>query len=262
MLAFVAAGLVVSALHTAHEAGWLTVGQQSTVDLSAFVRPGSVQAALLTGMLGVQPHPVLIEVIGWLVYLVPVGLYVAVAAAAAGCRNGAASRVIAVLGGAFAVCSQRSSSPLLVPNRPASDPTTRSADGRQRPGRFDQSDRGAVIAATVVQSGPVSAAVPSIGAGQPRSRRPRQGPSSTGGLATDVYVVTLTTPDRRRARPTMTFAELAQRNGGRLPLGVRAGVGSRRSRRCRPQYSDVGTFLVDAARPDASSTCSGSRRRP
>src|ERR1700753_2218260 len=59
VLTFVAAGLVVSALHTAHEAGWLMFGQQSTVDLSALVSPGSVQAALLTGMLGIQPHPVL-----------------------------------------------------------------------------------------------------------------------------------------------------------------------------------------------------------
>ena len=48
-----------------------------TVDLSRFVQPGSVQASLLTGMLGVQSHPVTIEVIGWLLYLVPVGCYVA-----------------------------------------------------------------------------------------------------------------------------------------------------------------------------------------
>jgi iron uptake system component EfeO len=41
------------------------------------VRPGTVQASLLTGMLGVQSHPVLIEVVGWLVFLIPVGWYVA-----------------------------------------------------------------------------------------------------------------------------------------------------------------------------------------
>ena len=38
VLVLVAAGLVVNALHTAHEAGWLNVGQQSTVDLSGLVR--------------------------------------------------------------------------------------------------------------------------------------------------------------------------------------------------------------------------------
>ena len=77
VLVLVAAGLVVNALHTAHEAGWLQIGQSSTVDLSRLVNPGSVQASLLTGMLGIQSHPVLIEVIGWLLYLVPVGLFVA-----------------------------------------------------------------------------------------------------------------------------------------------------------------------------------------
>jgi high-affinity iron transporter len=77
VLVLVAAGLVVSALHTAHEAGWLNVGQGSTVDLSWLVAPGSVRASLLTGMLGLQPHPVVIEVIGWAVYVIPVGVFVA-----------------------------------------------------------------------------------------------------------------------------------------------------------------------------------------
>src|SRR3954470_8074983 len=77
VLVLVAAGLVVNALHTAHEAGWLDAGQGATVDLSWLVRPGTVQASLLTGMLGIQSHPVVVEVVGWLVYLIPVGLYVA-----------------------------------------------------------------------------------------------------------------------------------------------------------------------------------------
>jgi high-affinity iron transporter len=76
VLVLVAAGLVVSALHTAHEAGWLNLGQGETVNLSWLVAGGSVRAALLTGMLGLQPHPVTIELLGWLVYLIPVGLYV------------------------------------------------------------------------------------------------------------------------------------------------------------------------------------------
>jgi high-affinity iron transporter len=77
VLVLVAAGLVVTALHTAHEAGWLTIGQGSTIDLSWLVRPGTVRSSLLTGMLGMQPTPVVIEVVGWLVYLIPVGAYVA-----------------------------------------------------------------------------------------------------------------------------------------------------------------------------------------
>jgi high-affinity iron transporter len=77
VLVLVAAGLVVTALHTAHEAGWLNAGQGSTVNLSWLVRAGTVRSSLLTGMLGVQANPVVIEVVGWLVYLIPVGAYVA-----------------------------------------------------------------------------------------------------------------------------------------------------------------------------------------
>ena len=51
VLVLVAGGLVVNALHTAHEAGWLDAGQSSTVDLTWLAEPGSVQSSLLTGML-------------------------------------------------------------------------------------------------------------------------------------------------------------------------------------------------------------------
>ena len=77
VLVLVAGGIFVNALHTAHEAGWLDAGQNGTVDLSWLVRPGTVGASLLNGMLGVQPKPVLIEIVGWLLYVIPVGWYVA-----------------------------------------------------------------------------------------------------------------------------------------------------------------------------------------
>ncbi|RKR73338.1 iron uptake transporter permease EfeU [Frondihabitans australicus] len=71
-LVFVAAGLVVTVLRRAHEAGWLTLGQQTTVDLSWLVPPGSVRFAVLNGLLGVLPDPRVIEALGWALYLVPV----------------------------------------------------------------------------------------------------------------------------------------------------------------------------------------------
>ena len=76
VLALVAAGLVASALHSAHEATWFNVLQAKAIDLSWLVAPGSVRAALLTGMLGLRPEPTVGEALGWLLYLVPVGLYV------------------------------------------------------------------------------------------------------------------------------------------------------------------------------------------
>ena len=77
VLVLIAGGLVAAAAHSAFEAGWLTIGQTQVTDLSWLVQPGSIQAALLTGVLGLQPHPTVIEVLGWLLYIVPVGLYVA-----------------------------------------------------------------------------------------------------------------------------------------------------------------------------------------
>lgn len=70
-LVLVAAGLLVSAVHTAHEATWLNIGQTRVADLSAIVRPGTPISSLLTGVLGVQPQPTLVEVAAWLIYLIP-----------------------------------------------------------------------------------------------------------------------------------------------------------------------------------------------
>jgi high-affinity iron transporter len=72
VLALVAAGLVVSALHTGHEAGWISIGQEHTFSLRWLAEPGSIRASLLTGVLGVQPDPAFLEVIGWLAYVIPV----------------------------------------------------------------------------------------------------------------------------------------------------------------------------------------------
>jgi FTR1 family protein len=77
ILVFVAAGFGVNALHAAQLAGWLDSGQQNTIDLTWLIHPGSIQASLLTGVFGIQGRPAPIELIGWLGYLIPVGLYVA-----------------------------------------------------------------------------------------------------------------------------------------------------------------------------------------
>ena len=76
VLVLVAGGLLVSALHSGHEAGWIASMQGQAVDLTWLVEPGSIRASILTGMLGLQPKLTTGEAIVWLAYVVPMTLYV------------------------------------------------------------------------------------------------------------------------------------------------------------------------------------------
>ena len=76
VLVLVAAGLVASAAHTAHEAGWLNALQGQAVDLSGVIVPGSVTSSLLTGMLGLQPQPTVAEAVVYVLYAIPMLAYV------------------------------------------------------------------------------------------------------------------------------------------------------------------------------------------
>ena len=76
MLVLVAAGLVSSAVHTAHEAGWFDSLQGQAADLTAVIEPGSVFQALVTGMFGIQTQPTVGEVLAWLLYAIPMMAYV------------------------------------------------------------------------------------------------------------------------------------------------------------------------------------------
>ena len=76
VLVFVAAGLLATAAHTAHEAGWINSLQGQALDLSWLVQPGTVSGSLLTGMLGLQPNPTVIEATVYLVYAIPMAVFV------------------------------------------------------------------------------------------------------------------------------------------------------------------------------------------
>jgi high-affinity iron transporter len=71
VLVVIAAGLVMTAVHTANEAGWLSFGQNQAFDLSWLVRPGTPLSSFVTGVLGIQPYPVWVEVFAYLIYLAP-----------------------------------------------------------------------------------------------------------------------------------------------------------------------------------------------
>src|SRR3954466_4228539 len=71
ILVFVAAGLLATAAHTAHEAGWINSFQSEAVSLRWLVHPGTVTESLLTGMLGLRPAPTQVEAFVYLAYAVP-----------------------------------------------------------------------------------------------------------------------------------------------------------------------------------------------
>jgi high-affinity iron transporter len=75
-LVLIAAGLLATAVHTAHEGGWINALQGQALDLSWLVVPGTVTSSLLTGMLGLQPSPTYAEVGAYLIYAVPMLLFV------------------------------------------------------------------------------------------------------------------------------------------------------------------------------------------
>jgi high-affinity iron transporter len=76
VLVFVAAGLLATAVHTAHEAGWFNGLQAQALDLSWLVQPDTVSGSLLTGMLGLQSQPTIGEALVYVLYALPMALYV------------------------------------------------------------------------------------------------------------------------------------------------------------------------------------------
>lgn len=76
ILVFVAAGLLASAAHTAEEAGWITGLQSQAVDLSWLVKEDTITGSLLTGMLGLRPEPTVMETLLYVLYAVPMTIYV------------------------------------------------------------------------------------------------------------------------------------------------------------------------------------------
>ncbi len=76
VLVLSAAGIAMTTVHAANAAGWITFGQTPQFDFSWLAPPGSLLSSITTGMFGLEPYPVIIEVITWAVYFVPMMLVV------------------------------------------------------------------------------------------------------------------------------------------------------------------------------------------
>lgn len=252
VLVLVAAGLVVTALHTAHEAGWLQSGQDQAFDLTWLVGPGSVRSSLLTGVLGVQPKPTVIEVAGWLVYAIPV---LTIVLWPPSWPTPHIPRVVfgrVLIGaGAFAVVAAVA----LAVFTPGEHSATTSLDKvgvDVTPSSGKASTGTASVQVTSVDGDSVTAQI----AGPTGSVIRDAHLTSTGditdvdGISARRYSGVVDADPEQSAddRPsTMSLEQLAAANGGRLPLGL----GAIARDQVPVTYSDTTTFdiLLDAGQP-------------
>jgi high-affinity iron transporter len=209
-LVLIAAGLVLGALRTAHEAGWVTIGQQQVLDFSAWIPSQSVLGALLAGVFGIPTDPRRVEVLGWLLYAVPVLVVflwpsrLAVAPRTR-CRSLAATSTVLVIVAAVLA--------IVVPaGGTASDARTRTV-----------TDRAGHTARVSLAGGPQGRTlIVSEGIGNERSIPLGQaGDQTVDGLPVQVWQA----PEAEGAdgAPAVTLDQLLSMTGGRLPVGLAVG---------------------------------------
>ncbi len=225
VLVLVAAGLVMSALRAGYEAGWLTIGQQSALDLTAISRPGSVQDSLLTGMLGIRATLPVVEVVAYVLYAVPMLAVVLWPPRRTPGRRTVGAILVGTAAGSLVVAVLLA---VLAPAAPGS------VDGVQGPfalaAASDQAVSGS--ARVTVAAGMTAADITADVAGSLVA-----GTSTlvaAGSADDDLAAVSSATrftgtpitanPDPAAAGlpTTLTPAQVAEANGGRLPVGLRS----------------------------------------
>lgn len=208
-LVVVAAGLVLTAFRTAHEAGWIIIGQQRVVDLSWLAPPGSVQAALVTGVLGIPADPRLIEVLGWFGYLLPVLAYLLWPMAR---RPRNVPRFHAVLAGSFTIIAVLLAIVIPLPTAAAatSAPLVDASGASVGSSRIVATNTGFALTATV------------NGASSTTSLADNDATDEDyNGIAAQHW--STTTSASVAGKPTtISLDELVTLSGGRLPIGITA----------------------------------------
>jgi high-affinity iron transporter len=212
-LVLIAAGLVTGALRTAHEAGWVNVGQQQVLDFSAWIPRQSVLGAIITGVFGIPADPRLIEVLGWLLYAVPVlvvFLWPARRVTAPRIRSrllAAASAVLLIVAAMLAIVVSSGS-----PAPGAQTRTVTDRAGHTASVSLASAQRGSTL--TFIPEGTANVrSIPLTGVGD----------QTVDGVWVRAWQATVT-PEAAAAEgaPTVTLEQLLDMTGGRLPVGVSA----------------------------------------
>ncbi len=206
-LVFIAGGLVVGALRTAHEAGLIDIGQRQVLDFSSWIPSNSFLGALITGMFGIPSDPRLIEVLGWLLYATPV-LVVFLWPAKVATTQRARRKLLA--GTAAALATGALALALLVP-----------AEGSAPPGPTRTAARvdGSTVTVTFATGGGSPHVVVAADGRQAAIPLQPAGSQSMDGVAAQVWQTQVPT-DPELSSATATLKQLAELTGGRLPVGL------------------------------------------
>lgn len=225
VLVLVAAGLVMSTLRAAYEAGWLTMGQQQALDLTAVARPGSVQESLLTGMLGIRSTLPVVEVVAYVLYAVPMLLVVLWPPK----RTPGPRAIGRILVGTAAVAVAVAG--LLVAVAPAVPAPLTTVQG---PFALT-GDGGVAGTATVQLAADAGSATLTIEAGGSTLAGPttlvttgHAAVATAGGATATATTLTgtpISAPAPADQGATLTVEQIAALNGGRLPVGIRSSQG-------------------------------------
>ncbi|MGY4708763.1 iron uptake transporter permease EfeU [Mycolicibacterium sp. CBM1] len=203
-LVFIAAGLVVGAVRTAHEAGWIDIGQQRIFDLSSWIPPRSVRGALVTGMFGIPSDPRLIDAVAWLAYAVPV-LAVVLRPARLHASPTQRPRLLAATSAALAVAAA-----LLV--------IAGWSQHAQSPGSTRTVTLASGGSTTIALHFTGDAASLTVGDGGPIALT-KAGSQVIDGLPVTLWQKTFPANPGAVANP-VSLAQLANLTGGRLPVGL------------------------------------------
>lgn len=224
VLVLVAAGLVMSTLRAAYEAGWLTMGQQQALDLTAIARPGSVQESLLTGMLGIRSTLPVVEVVAYLLYAVPMLLVVLWPPRRTPSTRTIGTILVGSAAGALLVAGLlvAVAPPVPAPITTVQGPFALAGSGGATGSAKLQLDAGASRAdLTVETGGATTAGTSALTATGHTAVATADG---TTASATTFAGTSISAPvDAADAPSTLTVDQITALNGGRLPVGIRSG---------------------------------------
>lgn len=224
VLVLVAGGVLLSSLHHAYEADWITAGNQVWLDFSAVLAPGSVGESLLTGVLGIRAQPRAIDVLAWAGYVVPM-MAVVLWPPRRAPRRAVVARLMVAVGAAALVAAVLLGTLAPRPTGLAAPVTFSMATNGDLAGRVTLAPQASTSDRVAVQfSGSVTAAgIPSPV--ETVLTLPLSGAADVGGRRAATFTGPALPVVPGGAPSTMSARELAGLNGGRYPVGLRAADG-------------------------------------